>query len=65
MVCFYDVAPWQPNRQDVVLVNLTKTLVNLWYLKLARDKDFDARVNLVTDSTSLEKLKKNWLLGLE
>ena len=46
----------------VVLVNLTKTLlVDLWYLKLwLGDEDFDAHVNLVTDSTSLEKIKKKW-----
>ena len=46
----------------VVLVNLTKTLlVDLWYLKLwLGADDFDARVNLVSDSTSLEKIKKEW-----
>ena len=46
----------------VVLVNLTKTLlVDLWYLKLwLGDKDFNTRVNLVTDSTSLEKIKEKW-----
>jgi len=45
-----------------VLVNLTKTLlVDLWYLKLwLGTEDFDARVKLVSDSTSLEKIKKEW-----
>jgi len=46
----------------VVLVNLTKTLlVDLWYLRLwLGTEDFNARVNLVSDSTSLEKIKKEW-----
>jgi hypothetical protein len=46
----------------VVLVNLTKSLlVYLWYLKLwLGTEDFDARVKLVSDSTSLEKIKNEW-----
>jgi hypothetical protein len=46
----------------VVLVNLTKTLlVDLWFLKLFLGADdFDVSVNLVSDNTSLEKIKKEW-----
>jgi hypothetical protein len=46
----------------VVLVNLTKTLLaDLWHLKMCLGADdFGTSVILESDSTSLEKLRKEW-----